>query len=167
MSTFIFRNVLFIMTVFLMSSCTSEDNTQTSINLALVTSVKYEYNTNEIQTMDAINEYRLSVGLNVLEKINYVSVKSEEHSNYMVENKVVNHNNFTMRSDNIIKYLGAASVGENIAYNYNSGNDALKAWLKSSRHKENIEGDFTHFGIAIKKDPISGKKYYTNIFVKI
>jgi uncharacterized protein YkwD len=39
--------------------------------------------------------------------------------------------------------------------------------LNSASHKENIEGNFTHFGIAIRENATTGKKYYTNIFVKI
>jgi uncharacterized protein YkwD len=51
-------------------------------------------------------------------KINHMSFKSEEHDNYMIANNVVNHNDFVARSENII--LGAKTVSENIAYNYNT-----------------------------------------------
>jgi uncharacterized protein YkwD len=40
-------------------------------------------------------------------------------------------------------------VSENIAYNYNT-QAVLNAWLASPSHKANIEGDHTHFGIALK-----------------
>jgi hypothetical protein len=36
-------------------------------------------------------------------KINYISVQSEEHDNYMISNNVVNHDGFVDRSENIIK----------------------------------------------------------------
>jgi uncharacterized protein YkwD len=127
----------------------------------------YSYNTIEIETMNLINAHRVSKGLNPLEKINHMSYKSEEHVFYMIANNVVNHNDFVARSENIMKTLGAKSVSENIAYNYNTPQAVLNAWLASSGHKENIEGNFTHFGIAIKADPVTGKKYYTNIFAKI
>ena len=73
----------------------------------------------------------------------------------------------TPRSENIIKTLGAKTVSENIAYNYNTPEAVLSAWLASPSHKANIEGDHTHFGIAIKENPANGRKYYTNIFAKI
>lgn len=95
------------------------------------------------------------------------SFKSEEHINYMIENKVVNHNGFVARSENIIEVLGAKNVSENVAYNFRSPQAAFKAWLNSPGHKQNIVGDHTHFGISIKACPQSGKKYYTNIFAKI
>jgi uncharacterized protein YkwD len=57
-------------------------------------------------------------------------------------------------------------VAENIAYNYSTSNSALIAWLNSPWHKENLDGDYTHFGISISVNPENGKKYYTNIFMK-
>ena len=129
--------------------------------------VEYSYSTSELETMNLINTYRVSIGLNALAKINHISHKSEEHDNYMIANNVVNHNDFVARSENIIKTLGAKTVSENIAYNYNTPEAVLEAWLASPSHKANIEGDHTHFGIAIKENPANGRKYYTNIFAKI
>ncbi len=83
-----------------------------------------------------------------------------------ISNNVVNHNYFVARSENLISVLGAKRVGENIAYNYNTPKSIVNAWLNSPTHKENIEGDYTHFGISIRTNP-DGKKYYNNIFVKI
>ncbi|MGL5111317.1 MAG: CAP domain-containing protein [Flavobacterium sp.] len=153
----------------LFSSCSNETEevnlpeTQTSI----VDKSVYVYNTTEVETMTLINDYRKSIGLNALEKLNFISLKSEGHANYMIANNVVNHNDFVARSSEIIRVLGAKNVSENIAYNYISPTGALDAWLKSSSHKENIVGNFTHFGISIKQDPLTGKKYYVNIFARI
>ena len=47
-----------------------------------------------------------------------MSYKSQEHNVYMIQNNVVNHDNFESRANNIIQVLGAVSVGENIAYNF-------------------------------------------------
>lgn len=127
----------------------------------------YNYNATELETLTLINDYRKSIGLNTLEKLNFISLKSEEHANYMITNNVVNHDDFTSRANEIIRVFGAKNVSENIAYNYISPIGALDAWLKSSSHRENIVGNFTHFGIAVKQDPITGKKYYVNIFAKI
>jgi uncharacterized protein YkwD len=150
-----------------MNSCSS-DSSETSTNNASSQVVEnYSYSATELETMKLINDYRVSVGLNPLEKINHISYKSEEHDNYMIENNVVSHDGFVSRSENIMKVLGAKTVGENIAYNYNSPQAALAAWLNSPSHKENIEGNFTHFGISIRENATTGKKYYTNIFAKL
>jgi uncharacterized protein YkwD len=163
-----FRFSFFAVVLCLMVSCAAEDVSPTessSSTPAIVLS--YDYSPIELETMNLINDYRASKGLKVLEKINHVSYKSEEHDDYMIANNVVNHDDFEARSSNIIKAFGAKSVSENVAYDYNSAKGVLDAWLKSEGHKKNIEGDFTHFGISIRMSPTTGKKYYTNIFVKI
>lgn len=151
-----------------MVSCSAEDvpTIETASDTPAIV-LSYDYTPMELETMALINNYRISKGLIALEKINHVSHKSEEHDVYMIANDVVNHYNFESRSANIMKVLGAKKVSENVAYNYNSAQGVFDAWLKSEGHKQNIEGDFTHFGISIRENPANGKKYYTNIFVKI
>ena len=85
----------------------------------------------------------------------------------MISKNAISHDGFVARSANITKAVGAKSVSENLAYNYATAQEALTAWLNSPAHKETIEGDFTHFGIAVRENTTTGKKYYTNIFVKI
>lgn len=150
-----------------LNSCSSEDASSSTTDVSSLKVAQYTYNATELETMDLINKYRVSVGLNPLAKIDHMSYKSEEHDNYMIANNVVNHNDFVARSENIMKVLGAKTVSENIAYNYSTPQAALNAWLASPGHKENIEGNFTHFGIAIRENPANGRKYYTNIFAKI
>jgi uncharacterized protein YkwD len=156
--------------VFTMNSCSSDGSETSNESNVVAKSAQlksYTYSAEELQAMELINKYRVSVGLTELKQINHISFKSEEHDHYMIENNVVNHDDFVSRSQNLIDVLGAKTVGENIAYNYNTPEAALEAWLKSPSHKENIEGNFTNFGIAIKINASTGKKYYTNIFIKI
>ena len=162
------RVLLLVAIVFTMNSCSSDSSEESTDTPTASTqkAMTYTYNSNELETMALINAYRVSIGLNELKEINHISYKSEEHDNYMITNNVVNHDDFVSRSENIMKVLGAKSVAENIAYNYNSPQAALDAWLKSPAHKSNIEGNFTHFGLAIRVSA-EGKKYYTNIFAKI
>ena len=161
--------VLAFFSTFLFSSCSadSEENIIQDTKTNTESSVVYTYNSIELETLNLINNYRKSSGLNTLEKINFISVKSQEHVNYMITNNVVNHNDFVSRSNEIIRVLGARNVSENIAYNYASPAAAVNAWLKSSIHKENIVGNFTHFGISVREDAATGKKYYVNIFAKM
>jgi uncharacterized protein YkwD len=170
MKSLLLRALLLVAAVCTITSCSSDESESTNLKVEAAVQKKvtnYTYNAAELEAMDLINAYRISIGLNALEKINHISYKSEEHDNYMIANNVVNHNDFVARSENIIKVLGAKTVSENIAYNYGTSKAVLEAWLKSPGHKENIEGNFTHFGIAIKENPANGKKYYTNIFAKI
>ncbi len=160
------RVLLLVAIVFTMNSCSSDNSESPTSDAASQKIMDYTYNQTETDAMKLINDYRVSVGLTELKQITHISYKSEEHDNYMIINNVVNHDDFVARSENIMKVLGAKKVGENIAYNYNTPKAALDAWLKSPGHKENIEGDFTHFGISIRVNA-DGKKYYTNIFAKI
>ncbi len=167
MKTNLLRTLLLIAVLFTLNSCSSDASEAVTVEAKSQVVVNYTYSTSELETMKLINDYRKSVGLNALEKINYISGESEGHNNYMITNNVVNHDGFVNRSENIIKNLGAKTVGENIAYNYSSPEAAVKAWLNSPGHKENIVGNYTHFGISIRESTTTGNKYYTNIFAKI
>ena len=159
-----FRALLPLAIVFTMVSCSSDSSEGSSTDKKLVTT--YNYNDSELKIITLVNNYRQSIGLNALEVINHISYKSQEHNIYMIDNKVVNHDYFQQRADNLVEVLGATRVAENIAYNYQTPESAMSAWLNSPDHKANIEGDFTHFGISITVDEATGKKYYTNIFIK-
>jgi uncharacterized protein YkwD len=117
--------------------------------------------------MDLINEYRVSIGLKSLVKTNYISSKAAEHNNYMISTNILSHDNFTPRSQDIMRTLGAKSIGENVAYNSSTAQAAFDAWLASPGHKANIEGAYTSFGLSIRVNSATGRKYYTNIFAKI
>jgi uncharacterized protein YkwD len=159
-----FRVLLSLAIVFTMVSCSSDSSDGTSTEKRVVTS--YNYNETELKLITLINNYRQTIGLNTLEVINHISFKSEEHNIYMIEHNLVNHDYFQERSDNLILVLGAERVGENIAYNYKTAENAFSAWMDSPGHRANIEGDYTHFGLAVTTDAQTGKKYYTNMFMK-
>lgn len=165
MKTILIKALFLVSVVLTLGSCSSESADEVISNQSAVV-YGYEYNEAEIELARQINEYRASVGLNTLQTINHISYKSAEHNEYMIVNNVVNHDYFEERSSNIMQVLGAVKVNENVAYNYTTPAGVLHAWLGSSGHKANIEGDFTHFGISISEDPETGKKYYTNIFIK-
>lgn len=159
-----FRALLPLAIVFTMVSCSSDSSESNSLEEKIVTS--YNYNDVELKLVTLINNHRASMGLNTLEVINHISFKSEEHNIYMIDNKVVNHDYFQQRSNNLVQVLGAERVGENIAYNYQTAESAMAAWLNSPAHKANLEGDYTHLGISVSVDAATGKKYYTNMFMK-
>ncbi|WP_166923551.1 CAP domain-containing protein [Flavobacterium poyangense] len=165
----IMRGMMFVVILITMSSCsadTAEGNGDSSATDEALSTI-HTYSNSELELMQVINNYRVSVGLNALEKVNYISNKCEDHNKYMIANNVADHNDFVSRSESIIKVLAAKNVGENVARNYRSSEAVLKAWLDSPGHKKNIEGNYTHFGISVETDPVTGYKYYTNIFARI
>lgn len=164
MKTILFKLVLPTVFMYLLHSCSSEE--KPVVAEPIPATMDYTYNSDELEALALINSYRESIGLSVLMRNNHVSYKAKEHNEYMIQNNIVNHDGFGGRYENIIKVLGAIKVGENVAYNYKTSKAALDAWLLSPAHKKIIEGDYTHFGISVRESDI-GRKYYTNIFVKI
>ena len=165
MKTNFLRLFMPMILVFTLGSCSSDSSEDLApVDNQLVTN--YNSTPDEVELARIINVYRVSVGKSELQTVNHISFKSQEHNNYMIENNVVNHDYFESRANNIMQVLGAVRVGENIAYNYSTPNAALNAWINSAGHKANLDGDYTHFGISISVNPTTGKKYYTNMFMK-
>ncbi|HEX8562006.1 MAG TPA: CAP domain-containing protein [Flavobacterium sp.] len=165
MKALLLKTFCMVALAFSMASCSSDEAAETvSGDTSLVQ--EYSYNETELELAREINDYRISIGLDPLQTINHISFKSGEHNQYMIANQVVNHDYFEERSNNIMHVLGAVTVNENVAYNYTTPAGVLHAWLNSPGHRANIEGYFTHFGISVSEDPKTGKKYYTNIFIR-
>lgn len=55
-------------------------------------------------------------------------------------------------------------VAENVAYGYSDEEECMRQWMNSPGHRENILGDYTHFGSAVSKS--GGTPYYTQDFGK-
>ncbi len=165
MKTTLLRLFMPMVLVLTMVSCSNDSSDDLAEDDAVLIT-NYDSNSDEIELARIINEYRVSIGKNPLQIVNHISYKSQEHNTYMIENNVVNHDYFDSRANNIIQVLGAVKVGENIAYNFSTPAAALYAWKNSPGHKANLDGDYTHFGISISINPETGKKYYTNMFMK-
>lgn len=157
---------LFFCTVFL-TSC-SKDNIQddvTAYDQVVAERTDYTYNTIEVEILDEINLYRKAVGLRELKPMAKLSIESEGHNEYMIDEGTVSHDNFSLRASKLMNGAGAKAVAENVGYGYRSSTAVVNAWLKSKGHRENIEGGYTHFGISVRQDE-EGKNYFTNIFIK-
>lgn len=161
MKNFMFIFLAFTFLTFTSCSSDSIDET-TTIN---ETAKKYSHSNLELELLDEVNAYRVSIGLNALEIIEHISYKSNEHNEYMISIQDVNHNGFNDRKINLQQVLGAEKVGENVAYGYSTAKATVLAWTNSPSHKANLEGNYTHFGASIKLN-VDGKKYYTNMFIK-
>ena len=124
------------------------------------------YSVIDLEIMTLVNEYRQSKGLNTLSKLDVISNVAEGHTSYMVETGAVNHNNFNERAQNLMDNAGAKSVGENVAYGYNTAQGVVNGWLNSETHRKIIEStSYTHFGISTESDA-EGRNYFTQMFIK-
>jgi len=145
-------------------SCSTDAIEEDKID-ALSSSFIPETKAIEIEILELINEHRINIGLNALDNMNAIKSQAYDHTDYMIDNSQISHDNFMRRSNNLKNNPGAKSVSENVAYAYSSATSVVNAWLRSEGHKNVIEGDFTNFDISAEKDQ-DGKWYFTNIFIK-
>ena len=145
-------------------SC-SPDNIDDQSYIEINNSYIPEYKPIEVEILELINSYRISIGLNYLNNMEIIKAEAYPHTDYMIERNQVSHDNFLARRNNLQNNAGASSVRENVAYGYATASGVVNAWLNSEGHREVIEGDFTHFDISAEKDE-NGRWYYTNIFIK-
>ena len=117
---------------------------------------------NELITL--VNNHRASIGKPLLKRNATADKLAAEHAEYMIAKKGVNHDNYDVRWEVLEEKENAEEVTENIGFDV-SAEKALSTCLNSIWLKANVEGDFTHTGIAVKKDS-SGRYFYTQIFFK-
>ncbi len=156
--------LLVLLTVFSYSCSTDsiDENVDALSNSLIIPEAK----TVEIQILELINNYRLNMGLNPLENMDLIKAQAYTHTEHMVIENEVSHDNFFERSNFLKANAGAKVVSENVAYGYTYAESVVDAWLKSESHRKNIEGDFTNFDVSAEQNN-SGQWYYTNIFIKI
>ncbi|NRB60538.1 MAG: CAP domain-containing protein [Winogradskyella sp.] len=119
----------------------------------------------EIEIMELINAHRITSGLNPLNDHVTVKAVAFTHTDYMIEEDNVSHDNFFLRQQSLQDNANANIVSENVAYGFNSAEAVVNAWLNSPSHRETIEGNFTDFDISAEQNN-EGRWYFTNIFIK-
>jgi uncharacterized protein YkwD len=121
----------------------------------------------EIEVKNLINTYRKNQGLEPLILDPLLSAQARQHSQDMADGLIpFGHDGFQDRvTASNIGYGGAA---ENVAYNQGytrPSTVAVEAWLRSSGHKTNIEGNYNLTGIGVAKN-VQGRIYYTQMFLR-
>ena len=146
-------------------SC-SPDNLEEDLTAALADELIIpEAKSIEIEILELINDYRVSIGLNSLRTLDVVKYQSFSHTDYIIEQNNISHDYFFSRKAYLESEIGAIAVSENVAYGYSYAESLVNAWINSDSHRATIEGDFTDFDISAEKNE-DGVWFYTNIFVK-
>lgn len=161
LSTFLPAMALLAIVSFSCSTDAIEENKIDAITSSYVPETKII----EIEILELINDYRISIGLNALENMSSIKAQAYGHTEYMIKKSKISHDNFLQRSTSLKNNPGALSVSENVAFAYSSPESVVNAWLGSESHRAVIEGDFTNFDVFADLDE-DGKYYYTNIFIK-
>ena len=156
---------ILILSLLFLSSCTPEDESPT-FEKSEVVDKTYSYTELESEILQLVNNYRENLGLNTLERLDVISNVALTHTNYMISIEEVNHDNFLTRQRNLAENARAKSVGENVAYGFNSAQGVVNAWIDSDSHREIIEDPtYTHFGISTDSN-LNGRNYFTQIFIE-
>ena len=121
---------------------------------------------NELEIVDLVNQFRKSINIPELQTLKIISGVADNHTRYMVESGQVSHDNFENRVQYLMDNASAKSVGENVAFGYNSTQSVFNGWLNSEEHRKVIENPiYTHVGISIEINS-DGRNYFTQIFIK-
>lgn len=126
-------------------------------------------NSNEVAIANEIlyllNGHRQNIGKSTLQ-LNCLATKlAIVHTEYMIEQNQISHDGFSSRFQELQQYENAKSAGENVASGYATAESVMYAWLNSDGHRANIEGNFTHIGIAAIKNS-QGRLYFTQLFYR-
>lgn len=124
------------------------------------------YNDIELEILQLVNQYRIVNNLNTLEMHKAIYWEASAHTSYMINENAISHDNFQERTDILKQSLNANAFAENVAYGQRNAQEVVTAWLNSSGHKKNIEGNYNYTGIKATRNP-SGQLYFTQIFAHI
>ena len=156
--------IMALLAIMSLLSC-STDNYDDNVDALEISLVETNAKAIEVEILNLINDHRLSLGLNALNDMSIVKSVAYSHTDYMVDNDVVSHDNFFTRSNYLKSNIGAKKVSENVAYGFSTAQGVVNAWIRSESHKANLEGDYTNFDISAERNE-DGRWYYTNIFIK-
>lgn len=137
----VLKLIIIVILISILAYCSN--NAKSIPTPTVIVDTTYNYTTEELLTLDYINNYRVSLGIVSLEKNGYVSQKCEEHNLQMIAQDSLSHNGFVQREIAIENALGAKVVEENVGYGFTSPKGILNAWIASPDHKNNLVGDFS------------------------
>lgn len=129
-------------------------------------------NTNSVDAIEKavynqVNQYRASKGLSPLTANTRMSEQARLHSQNMASGKVpFGHQDFQQRVTAVA--IAYSSAAENVAYNQGYSDPATQAvqgWIKSTGHRQNIEGNFNLTGIGVATNA-QGQYYFTQMFIR-
>ena len=162
MNASIFKYIYILGIFFILFSCTEDE---TSILINDEGSIEVEDLTITGEILVLVNQHRQEIGLEALKRSTIADELAIEHTNYMIAQSNISHDYFNIRFQELQQKVNARGAGENVASGYQDASSVMNGWLNSSGHKANIEGNYTHIGLAAIKDA-QGRYYYTQLFYR-
>lgn len=158
-SLFKFFSVFIILSIAI--SCSDDDGTLPDENTGVDGTIAI---TEEI--LKLVNEHRATKDLPPLTSNQTANELAADHTRYMIAQGKISHDNFDTKLKTLQEKENAFFIAENVASGQRSAQSVVTSWLESTTgHRENIEGNYTHIGIAATKDE-NGKYYYTQLFYR-
>ncbi len=118
---------------------------------------------------DQVNDYRATQGKPLLRLDSRISDQARSHSQDMASGaSTFGHQGFDQRVQAIAKVIPYRAAAENVAYNQGYAEpvtQAVQGWLKSTGHRQNIEGQYDLTGIGVANNG-KGEYYFTQIFIR-
>lgn len=177
-----YRRIIYLMIPVLLfiTSCSDDENsdvTEEEVQVELEDEVELENEeeseeeTNENsfsvteEILELVNDHRNSIGLSSLERNTTADNLVIDHTNYMISEESIGHDNFSERAEQLQLEENAVSVAENVASGFPTAQAVVAGWLNSASHRGNIEGNYSYTGIAAIQNA-QGTYYYTQLFYR-
>jgi uncharacterized protein YkwD len=115
-----------------------------------------------------VNRHRRSLGLRPLAEDSTIMQQARLHSAAMAAGKTpLGHSGFDDRVATLRRVLATRRTAENVAFNQGHRDPAevaVRGWLASRGHRQNIEGPYELTGVGVASNA-KGEVYFTQIFV--
>ena len=117
---------------------------------------------------ELVNRHRRARGLTPLTLDPRISRQARLHSQAMAEGRTrFGHGGFTDRIDALGRVMSCRRTAENVASNRGHRDpaaEAVRGWLESRAHLENIDGPYDLTGIGVARNA-AGEVFFTQLFV--
>jgi uncharacterized protein YkwD len=122
----------------------------------------------EREIYQQVNQYRQSRNLPPLKWDDRITQQARMHSEKMSKKRVsFGHDGFEERAKAIRRDILYVSAAENVALNQgytDPATQAVRGWIKSNGHRQNMEGKFDLTGVGVVRNA-AGEYYFTQIFI--
>ena len=122
----------------------------------------------EQAAFELVNHHRRERGLPALALDPRITRQARLHSAEMAAGRTpLGHEGFEDRTKALRRVIPWRATGENVAFNRGHRDpaaEAVRGWLASRKHRENIEGPYQLTGVGVATNA-AGEVYFTQIFI--
>jgi len=163
MKTFPFKGSLNLIVITIVTSCSIEND---GIFFDRASETKTEYSIKELEILDLVNSYRITIGMNSLKKLEFISSVDLARPYYTNDKGKTSHYNFSEKYEIFPLKTIEKSVEENANYGYSFFQSDVNSWIRSHENRKLILNEnYTHFGIYTDQNN-EGRIFFNLMFTK-